>query len=51
VARFESKDWGLSMPSSSEYQFYAEERFRPADEVDNEEHRQAFLEMAKFGRN
>ena len=35
------------MPSSSEYQIYAHECLRWADNADNDEDRRAFLEMAK----
>jgi hypothetical protein len=35
------------MPSSTDYQLYAQQCLRWADEAENEEHRQAFLEMAK----
>ena len=36
-----------SMPTSNEYEFYAQECLRWADQADNEADRQAFLEMAK----
>ena len=39
------------MPTSSEYRSFAEQCLRWADETDSEEHRLAFLEMAKFGHN
>jgi hypothetical protein len=34
------------MTATSEYQRYAEECLRWAEETDNDEHRQAFLDMA-----
>ena len=34
------------MTTASQYRFYAEECLRWAEETDNEEHRQAFLDMA-----
>ena len=36
------------MPTSSEYRSFAEQCLRWADETDSEEHRLAFLEMAKL---
>jgi hypothetical protein len=33
------------MTTASQYRFYAEECLRWAEETDNEEHRQAFLDM------
>ena len=36
-----------SMPTSNEYQSYAQECVRWADQTDDEADRQAFLEMAK----
>jgi hypothetical protein len=41
--------WNLgaaSMTTSTEYKSYAEECLRWAEETDNDEHRQAFLDMA-----
>ena len=34
------------MTTTPQYRFYAEECLRWAEETDNEEHRQAFLDMA-----
>lgn len=36
------------MAAADEYRDYAQECLRWADETDNQEHRQAFLEMAKI---
>ena len=35
------------MMGADEYRFYAQECLRWADQTDNDEHRHAFLEMAK----
>jgi hypothetical protein len=51
VESTEKNDVGLSggrvMPTSEEYRSYADHCLRWADETDSDEHRQAFLEMAK----
>ena len=37
----------MTMSAADEFRSYAHQCLRWADEIDNEEHRQAFLEMAK----